>query len=55
LFHIHVDASEITIGIVLTELGEGNIDHSLSFANRCWKYSTITERGGESVIDKLKQ
>ena len=33
-FHVHVDASSIALGIVLVQLGEGHIDHPISFASR---------------------
>ena len=33
-FHGHVDASSITLGIVLTQLGEGVLDHPIDFASR---------------------
>ena len=30
-FHVHVDASSIALGSVLTQLGEGELDHPISF------------------------
>ena len=33
-FHFHVNASSITLGIVLTQLGEGALDHPIAFASR---------------------
>ena len=33
-FHVHVDASSISLGIVLAQSCEGNIDHPISFASR---------------------
>jgi len=33
-FHFHVDASSIALGVVLSQQGEGNIDHPISFASR---------------------
>jgi hypothetical protein len=33
-FHVHVDASSISLGAVLARPGEGDIDHPLAFANR---------------------
>jgi len=33
-FHVHVDVSSITLGAVLTKLGEGDIDHPITFASR---------------------
>ena len=33
-FHVHVDASSIAPGVVLAQLGEGDIDCPISFASR---------------------
>jgi len=33
-FHVHVDASCIAIGVVLTKSGEGDIDHPITFVSR---------------------
>jgi len=33
-FHVHVDASFIALGIVLSQLGEGDIDHPIVFSSR---------------------
>jgi hypothetical protein len=33
-FHVHVDVSSISLGIVLAQPNEGYIDHPLSFASR---------------------
>ena len=33
-FHVHADASSIALGIVLTQPGDGAIDHSIAFASR---------------------
>lgn len=38
-FHVHVDASAIALGTVLAQLGEGNIDHPISFASRKLSYA----------------
>jgi hypothetical protein len=38
-FHLHVDASSIALGVVLTQPGEGDIEHPLSFSSR--KLSTV--------------
>lgn len=34
IFLVHVDASSITLGIVLVQLSEGKIDHPIAFASR---------------------
>jgi hypothetical protein len=31
-FYVHVDASSIALGAVISQLGEGNIDHPIDFA-----------------------
>lgn len=33
-FYVHVDASFIDLGVVLTQIGEGDIDHPIGFAGR---------------------
>jgi hypothetical protein len=33
-FHVHVDASAIALGAILTQPGEGDIDHPIEFASR---------------------
>jgi hypothetical protein len=33
-FHVHVDASSISLGTVLSQTEEGDIDHSIVFASR---------------------
>jgi len=33
-FHVHVDASCITLGAMLTQDGEGELDHPITFAGR---------------------
>lgn len=49
-FHVHVDASSISIGIVLSQLGEGGLDHPIAFSNRKLSitehnYTTIKREG----------
>ena len=39
---MHVDASSVVLGIVLTKLGEGTLDHPISFTSR--KLSTTTKK-----------
>jgi hypothetical protein len=31
IFHVHVDASFIALGVILAQLGEGSIDHPIYF------------------------
>jgi hypothetical protein len=38
-FHMHVNASAITLGEALTQLGECDIDHPISFASMKLSYS----------------
>ena len=38
-FHVHVDASGIALGIILTQPGEGGIEHPIAYSNR--KLSTM--------------
>ena len=53
-FHVHVDASSITLSILLTQLGEDALDHPIAFSTR--KLSTIekkyttTKREGLSMV-----
>ena len=59
VFHVHVDASGIALGIVLEQLGEGDIDHLVSFASR--KLSSAernysnTEREGLAMVYALQK
>jgi hypothetical protein len=53
-FHVHVDASSIALGAVLTQLGEGVLDHPIAFASRILSatkhnYTTIECEGLEMV------
>ena len=34
IFHVHVDASSIALGVILAQLGEGGIDHPIAFARK---------------------
>ena len=58
-FHVHVDASSIALGIVLAQLGEGNIDHPISFASRKLSTAennyTTTEREGLAMVYALQK
>jgi hypothetical protein len=33
-FHVHVDASTITLGSILAQLAVGDLDHPIAFASR---------------------
>ena len=33
-FHSVVDASSVTVGVVLVQLGEGDLDHPIAYASR---------------------
>jgi hypothetical protein len=33
-FHVHVDASMITLGVILVHLGVGELEHPIAFARR---------------------
>jgi hypothetical protein len=33
-FHVHVYASAITLGAILVQLGEGDLDHLIAFTRR---------------------
>jgi len=33
-FHVHIDASCISLGVVLTQASYGEMDHPISFASR---------------------
>jgi len=41
-FHMHVDASVISLGVTLTKLGEGDIDHPFAFLVIHLSYFNIT-------------
>ena len=59
IFHVHVDASSIALGVILVQSGEGNIDHPIAFASRKLSpaernYTTI-ERGGLAMVYVLQK
>ena len=58
-FHVHVDASSIVLGVVLTKAGEGEIDHPIDFASRklstAEKNYTTTEREGLVIVYALQK
>ena len=56
-FHVHVDASCIALGVVLTQPGKGDIDHPIAFASRkiskAEKNYSTTEREGLAMAYAL--
>ena len=58
-FHVHIDSLSVVLGIVLTQPGEGALDHPIAFASR--KLSTIennyttTEREGLAMVYALQK
>ena len=58
-FHVHVDASSISLGVVLAQPGAGQIDHPISFASRklstAEKNYTTTEREGLAMVYALQK
>ena len=59
IFHVHVDASSIALGIILAQLGEGSIDHPIAFASRklssVERNYTTTEREGLGMVYALQK
>jgi len=57
-FHVYMDASCITLGVVLAKLGVGEIDHPKYFASRklfkVEKKYTTTEREGLAMVNSLQ-
>ena len=58
-FHVHVDASSIVLGVVLAQLGEGDLDHPIAYANRKLSFAkrnyTMIEREGLSMVYALQK
>jgi hypothetical protein len=58
-FHVHVDASSISLGAVLAQPGEGDIDHQLAFSNIKLSTTEInytnTEREGLAIVYALQK
>jgi len=58
-FHVHVDASGISLGDILVQPGDGYMDHPIYFAS--WKLSqaerkyTMTKREGLAMIYYLQK
>jgi hypothetical protein len=57
--HVHVDASSITLGALLTHPGEGDIDHPIAFASGKLSDSehnyNTTKREGLAMVYALKK
>jgi hypothetical protein len=53
-FHVHVDTSSINLGALLSQLGEGDIDHPIAFASRKLSTTknnyTTTEKEGLAMV-----
>jgi hypothetical protein len=58
-FHVHVDASTITLGAILAQPGAGELDHPITFARRTLSDSyqnyNITEREGLTMVYSLQK
>jgi hypothetical protein len=58
-FHVHVDASSISLGVVLAQPGAGDIDHPLVFSSRKLSTTkinyTTTEREGLAMVYALQK
>ena len=58
-FHVHVDASDIALGIVLTQPGEGGINHPIAYSSKnlstAKKNYTTTEREGLAMVYALQK
>jgi hypothetical protein len=56
-FHVHVDASAITLGAISTQLGERDLEHPIAFARRKLSESeknyNTTEREGLAMVYAL--
>jgi hypothetical protein len=57
-FHVHVDESSIVLGVILSHLGEGDIDHPIYFTRRklstMKKNYTTTKHEGLSMVYALQ-
>jgi hypothetical protein len=58
-FHVHVDASTITLGEILAQPGAGDLDHPIAFASRKLSESeknyNTTEREGLAMVYALQK
>ena len=59
IFHVHVDASLIALGVILVQLGEGGIDHRIVFASiklsSAERNYTTIERKGLAMVYALQK
>ena len=58
-FHVHIDASSTALGVILVQLGKGDLDHPIAYASRKlsfseWNY-TATEREGLAMVYALQK
>ena len=53
-FHVHVDASTISLGAIRVQPGEGELDHPIAFASKKMSESehnyNTTEREGLAMV-----
>jgi hypothetical protein len=58
-FNVHVNASSIALGVVLAQLGAGDIDHPIAFASRnlstAERNYTTTKREGLAMVYVLQK
>ena len=56
---MHVDASSTTLGVVLAQPGEGDLDHPIAYASRKLSFAeqnyTTTEREGLAMVYALQK
>ena len=59
IFHVHIDASSIALGIILAQPSEGGIDHPIAFASKKLSSTernyTTTEREGLAMVYALQK
>ena len=58
-FHVHIDSSSNTLGVVLAQPGEGDLDHPIAYASRKLSFAernyTMTEREGMAMVYSLQK
>ena len=58
-FHVHGDASSVVLGVVLTQPGEGDLDHPIAYASRKLLFAernyTMIEREGLAMAYALQK